>query len=188
MAELQGEGLEQLSVKPMFLLYAPVRSETDPPYNIGTIESNFSDGDYTSLMGLLMGGGDGEQAEPETTTIDAQFFDAPFITIPKLQPYERNITLIKYTLKELDDFLNNLGTYTAPTATIRESWSPPKGAPIIAHEFVWGYSTGKMERIFNGQVTFARTSPSDGAAGYKIKITALANWNGLTYEEVGFTS
>ena len=192
MAKLIGEGLDQLMVKEIFLLYAPVRSETDPPYAIGTYENKFADGDYTAIWGLLKDGGDGSQAEPSTETIDAKYFDAPFVSIPTAQPFEKSVTLVKYTLKELHEFLGgdaiNPGGYTPATATVKESWRAPKGSPILMYEFVYGYATGKMRRIFNGQVTYNSTEPSTGAAGFNIKISANANHAGWTTEEIGFTS
>jgi len=184
-----GEDIGQLQVKGLFLLYAPVRSATDPPYDLGDPEAAIASGakvsgDYKLLMGLLAAGGDGDQAEPDETTIDAEFFETPFIKIPKGQPYERNFTLVKYSHEDLADFIPG-SLYTPATTTTPSKWSPPIGTPIFAYEFVWGFATGKMERIFNGQVTFARTSPSDGAAGFKIKVTANANHAGIPYEEIG---
>jgi len=189
MAEFIGQGLDQLQVKGLFLLYAPVREETDPPYDIGdplaAVASGATvSGDYKLLMGVLRAGGDGDQADPEETVIEQEFSDVPFVKIPRGNPYERNITLVKYTHAQLADFIPG-SIYTPATSTAPSTWSPPPGAPIFSYEFVWGYATGKMERIFNGQVTYARTSPSDGAAGYRIKITANENYQRRSYEEIG---
>jgi len=185
MATLQGQNLEQLAVKPAFLMYTDVPGELDPAPNMGNPQgSPPTYGDYTPLMGVLNGMG-GDQAEPTMTSIEAQFFDPNFVDIPEGQPYIMNITLVKFTLSELNDLLG--GFYTAATATVPESWSPPVGTPIIFYDWVLGFATGRKLHLFNGQITSNLTTPGDGASGYNIQITAQAGADGRAYEWIGQT-
>jgi hypothetical protein len=185
MPNLQGENLEQLAVKPAFLMYARVLGALEPEHDMGDPQGDKPTyGDYTSLMGVL-NGLTGDQAEPTMTSIEAQFFDANFVDIPEGQSYIMNFTWVKWKMEELHALFG--GDYTPATATERERWSPPVGTPLIFREWILGFATGRMLRLFNGQITSNLTTPGDGASGYNIQITAQANHEGKSHQWIGQT-
>lgn len=129
-----------------------------------------SNGEYTPLMGVLRGLTIG-QDEPESTEIEAEFYDAPFDIIYDGNPVTFTFELANYDLDELPALFG--GTYDPATDTY-------EGAPnAFTSEWEWklDFQKGNKElKLYKGLTVGTIKKDEDGALNYSVTITAL-NYN-----------
>lgn len=140
---------------------------------------------YTPFMGVLRGLTIG-QDEPDSTEIEAEFFDAPFDIIYDGNPVTFNFELANYDLSELPPIFG--GTYDAATDTY-------EGAPnAFTSEWEWklDFQKGnKALKLYRGLTVGTIKKDEDGALNYAVTITALNHNDGTTdhmYAIVGGSS
>lgn len=130
-----------------------------------------SSGDYTKLMGVLKGLAIG-QDEPDSTEIEAEFYDSPFDIFYDGNPVTMTFELANYELSELSNLFG--GTYTAGTTTVEESYD---GAPnAYTSEWEWKLNFGrgyKTLKIYRGLTVGTLKKDADGALNFSVIITAL---------------
>lgn len=129
----------------------------------------------TALMGVLKGLTVG-QDEPDSTTIDAEFFDTPFDIFYDGNPVTLTFELANYDLSELPALFGGSvsgGDYEAATAayTTEHSWEL---------EFSRGH---KALYIYKGLTMGTIKKDEDGALNYSVTITAL-NYNDGTNDHM----
>lgn len=144
---------------------------------------------YTKLMGVLKGLSIA-QDEPESTEIEAEFYDAPFDVIYDGNPVTFTFELANYDLNELTALFG--GTYTAAVAGT--SGAIYEGSPYaFTSEYEWklDFSRGNASLIlYRGLTVGTLKKDADGALNFSVTITAL-NYNDGTndhmYKIVGQT-
>ena len=142
-------------------------------------------GDYTPLMGVLRGLTIG-QDEPDSTEIEAEFYDAPFDIIYDGNPVTFNFELANYDLNELPAIFG--GSYDATTDTY-------EGAPnAYTSEWEWKLEFQKGNKalvLYKGLTIGTIKKDEDGALNFSVTITALTYNDGENdhmYKIVGGTS
>lgn len=134
---------------------------------------------YTPLMGVLKGLSIA-QDEPDSTEIEAEFYDAPFDIFYQGNPVKMTFELANYALNELDDIFG--GTYAAGTAGTPGTPESYEGAPS-AHttEKEWKLDFGRgfgSLVIYKGLTIGTLKKDADGALNYSVTITALVYTDG----------
>lgn len=120
---------------------------------------------YVDLSGVLRGLTI-TQDEPESNSIDAEFFDSPFYIENTMNPVTINFEWVNFDLDELDELLGGTyanSVYDAPTSAV----SP---------EMCWKLDFGvgyKSLIIYRGQLTATLKKDEDGALAYACTITSL---------------
>lgn len=142
-------------------------------------------GDYTPLMGVLKGLTIG-QDEPESTEIEAEFYDAPFDIIYNGNPITFNFELANYDLSELPDLFG--GSYDAT----KDEYEGAPNAYTSEWEWKLEFQRGNSALVlYKGLTVGTVKKDEDGALNYSVTITAL-NYNDGTsdhmYKIVGGTS
>ena len=126
-------------------------------------------GDYTKLSGVLKGLTIG-QDEPDSTQIEAEFFDAPFDIVYDGNPVTFNFELANYDLSELPALFG--GSYDETTDT----YEGAANAFTSEHEWKLEFQRGNSALVLYRGLTIGTVKKDeDGALNYSVTITAL-NW------------
>ena len=133
--------------------------------------------EYTKFMGVLKGLAIA-QDEPESTEIEAEFYDAPFDIFYQGNPVTMTFELANYDLSELPAVFG--GTYTAGTAAEGQTAGTPAtyegAASAFTSEHEWKLDFGRgfgSLVIYKGLTVGTIKKDADGALNYSVTITAL---------------
>ena len=128
-------------------------------------------GNYTNLDGVLRGLTI-TQDEPESTSIDAEFFDSPFYIEYTGNPVTINFEWANYSLSELHSLLG--GDLTSATSATAESYESPTSITSIEKEWKLDFGVGyKSLVIYRGALVATLKKDEDGALNYACTITSL---------------
>jgi hypothetical protein len=132
---------------------------------------------YTKLMGVLKGLAIA-QDEPESTEIEAEFYDAPFDIFYQGNPVTMTFELANYELSELPALFG--GTRTAGVAnTSPETYEGAASAYTSEHEWKLDFGRGYGSLvIYKGLTVGTLKKDADGALNYSVTITALVYTDG----------
>lgn len=141
------------------------KKTTVKPISLGYREVGAS-GDYTMLMGVLKGLSIA-QDEPDSTEIEAEFYDSPFDIIYQGQPVTMTFELANYDLTELPALfggsVDGSGDYEAAPAAFTSE-----------HEWKLDFQRGNGALIiYKGLTIGTIKKDADGALNYNVTITAL---------------
>lgn len=140
-------------------------------------------GNYTDLSGVLRGLTI-TQDEPESTSIDAEFFDSPFYIEYTGNPVTINFEWANYSLAELNALLG--GTLTSASSSANESYESPTSITSIEKEWKLDFGVGyKSLIIYRGALVATLKKDEDGALNYACTITSL-NYNAGTDAEPNY--
>lgn len=131
---------------------------------------------YTPCMGVLKGL-TVAQDTPDSTEIEAQFYDTPFDIVYDGKPLTFTFELANYKLSDLPKLFG--GTYQAADASNDESYEAPSN--VTTNEFEWklGYSKGNKALVISKGLTMATVKQDDGGAlNFSVTITALTYTDG----------
>lgn len=139
-------------------------------------------GDYTPLMGVLKGLTIG-QDEPDSTEIEAEFYDAPFDIFYDGKPVTMTFELANYDLSELPALFG--GSYDIATNT----YEGATNAFTSEHEWKLDFGRGNAALVIvRGLTVGTLKKDADGALNYAVTITALVYNDGTNdhmYKVVG---
>ena len=136
-----------------------------------------SSGGYTDLSGVLRGLTI-TQDEPESTSIDAEFFDSPFYIEYTGNPVTINFEWANYSLVELQALLG--GTHIDAATGVDEEFLAPTSITSIEKEWELEFKVGfKKLIIYKGALVATLKKDEDGALNYACTITSL-NYNAGT--------
>ena len=131
-----------------------------------------SSGSYTPLMGVLKGL-TLAQDEPDSTEIEAEFYDAPFDIIYQGNPVTMTFELANYDLNELPALFG--GTYDVSSNT----YEGAAAAYTSEHEWKLDFGRGNTSLIiYKGLTVGTIKKDADGALNYSVTITALVYTDG----------
>lgn len=131
---------------------------------------------YTRLMGVLKGLAIA-QDEPDSTTIDAEFYDSPFDIFYQGKPVTMTFELANYELSELPDLFG--GSRTAGTTTAEEVYEGAASAYTSEHEWKLDFGRGYGSLvIYKGLTVGTLKKDADGALNFSVTITALVHTTG----------
>lgn len=158
-------------------------------------------GDYTPLMGVLKGLAIG-QDEPDSTEIEAEFYDAPFDIFYDGKPVTMTFELANYDLSELPALFG--GSYNdatdvydgAPNAfTSEHEWKLDFGRGNAALVIVRGLTLGTIKKDADGALNYAVTITAlvynDGVSDHMYKIVgngATATYTAVSTSSTGYSS
>ena len=149
------------------------KTTTVKPISLGYREVG-GDGDYTPLMGVLKGLTIG-QDEPDSTEIEAEFYDSPFDIFYDGNPVTMTFELANYDLNELEDLFG--GEYTEATTGANATPEEYEGETnAFTSEYEWKLSFGRGNAalvIYRGLTIGTLKKDADGALNYSVTITAL---------------
>ena len=143
------------------------------------------DGTYTELSGVLRGLTI-TQDEPESTSIDAEFFDSPFYIEYTGNPVTINFEWANYSLGELEALIGGKKTNgTAPQSVdgvgTAESYSAPTAITSVEKEWKLDFGVGyKSLILYRGSFVATLKKDEDGALNYACTITSLINEHTVT--------
>lgn len=147
------------------------KKTTVKPIALGYRDVGSTEGEYTKLMGVLKGLAI-SQDDPESTEIEAEFYDSPFDIFYDGNPVTMTFELANYELSELPALFG--GTATAATASVEESYEGAANAYTSEHEWKLDFGRGyKSLVIFRGLTIGTLKKDADGALNYNVTITAL---------------
>ena len=139
------------------------------------------DGNYTPLMGVLKGLTIG-QDEPDSTEIEAEFYDSPFDIFYDGNPVTMTFELANYDLEDLPDLfggeVDDNDDYEAASNAFTSEWE-------------WKLDFGRGHSalvIYRGLTIGTLKKDADGALNYSVTITALIYNDGTSdhmYKIVG---
>lgn len=130
-------------------------------------------GDYTKLMGVLKGLTIG-QDEPESTEIEAEFYDAPFDIFYDGNPVTFNFELANYDLSELSALFG--GSFTAAASNTPDVYEGAANAFTSEWEWKLDFQRGNASLVlYRGLTVGTLKKDADGALNFSVTITAL-NW------------
>ena len=139
-------------------------------------------GDYTPLMGVLKGLAIG-QDEPDSTEIEAEFYDAPFDIFYDGKPVVLTFELANYDLSELPALFG--GSYNDAT----NIYEGATNAYTSEHEWKLDFGRGNAALVIVRGLTLGTVKKdADGALNYSVTITALVYNDGVSdhmYKIVG---
>ncbi len=162
------------------------KKTTVKPISLGYRNVGADTGEYTSLMGVLKGLTIG-QDDPDSTEIEAEFYDAPFDIFYDGNPVTMTFELANYELSELPAIFG--GTYTAGTSTVEESYEGATNAYTSEHEWKLDFGRGYKSLVISRGLTIGTLKKdADGALNYNVTITALVYNDGTNdhmYKIVG---
>ena len=142
------------------------KKTTVKPISLGHREVGGS-GDYTSVMGVLKGLAIG-QDEPDSTEIEAEFYDSPFDIFYDGKPVTMVFELANYDLSELPALFG--GTYDSATGV----YEGATNAFTSEHEWKLTFQRGFNSLIICKGLTIGTLKKeADGALNYSVTITAL---------------
>lgn len=119
----------------------------------------------TPLMGVLRGLTVG-QDEPDSTEIEAEFFDAPFDIIYDGNPVTFNFELANYDLTDLPDLFGG--------STASDTYEGPAGAYTTEHSWQLEFGRGNFALyLYKGLTVGTIKKDEDGALNFSVTITAL---------------
>ena len=131
---------------------------------------------YEPLMGVLKGLTIG-QDEPDSTEIEAEFYDSPFDIFYDGKPVTMTFELANYGLDELEDLFG--GTYTEASGNVAESYEGAANAYTSEHEWKLDFGRGNASLvIYKGLTVGTIKKDADGALNYSVTITALVHTTG----------
>ena len=153
------------------------KKTTLKPIGLGYRTVGATSGDYTNFMGVLKGLAIA-QDEPESTEIEAEFYDAPFDIFYQGNPVTMTFELANYDLSELPAIFG--GTYTAGQAGTGGAAGTPEtyegAASAHTTEKEWKLDFGRgfgSLVIYKGLTIGTIKKDADGALNYSVTITAL---------------
>ena len=136
----------------------------------------------TSLMGVLKGLSI-NQDDPDSTEVEAEFFDSPFDIFYDGNPVTMTFELANYELSELTALFG--GTATAASLTTEESYESAANAFTSEHEWKLDFGRGyKSLVIYRGLTIGTLKKDADGALNYNVTITALVYTDGSNNEHM----
>lgn len=148
-----------------------------------------SSSDYTPLMGVLKGLTIG-QDDPDSTEIEAEFYDSPFDIFYDGNPVTMSFELANYDLSELEDLFG--GEYTEAVTGANaapEDYEGETNAFTSEHEWKLDFGRGNASLvIYRGLTIGTLKKDADGALNYNVTITALVYNDGTNdhmYKIVG---
>ena len=125
---------------------------------------------YTKLPGLLKGL-TVTQDDPDSTEIEAEFFDSPWDIQFDGNPIVIEFDLVNFDFDELPDLIG--GSNTAATSTAADVFEGPVSA--FSSEWEWlltFYRGNNALKIYDGITTATLNKDEDGALRYHFKITS----------------
>lgn len=132
---------------------------------LGYRDVGATSGTYTDVSGVLKGLTI-TQDEPESTSIDAEFFDSPFYIEYTGNPVTINFELANYDLDELADLIG--GTFSS------SKYEAPTQITSVEKEWKLDFGVGfKSLIIYKGQLAATLKKDEDGALNYACTITSL---------------
>jgi hypothetical protein len=138
----------------------------------GTVGSTAS----TKLMGVLKGLAIG-QDEPDSTEIEAEFYDAPFDIFYDGNPVTMTFELANYELSELSPLFG--GTYTEGSGGAADEYDGAATAYTSEHSWQLDFGRGHAALyIYKGLTIGTIKKDADGALNYSVTITALIHTTG----------
>lgn len=153
---------------------------------LGYRDVDAESGGYTELSGVLRGLTI-TQDEPESTSIDAEFFDSPFYIDYTGNPVTINFEWANYSLSELENLLGGTKTNgTEPTGTpatggTPENYAAPTSITSVEKEWKLDFGVGyKSLIIYRGALVATLKKDEDGALNYACTITSLINEHSIT--------
>ena len=129
--------------------------------------------EYTKLMGVLKGLTIA-QDEPDSTEIEAEFYDSPFDIVYNGQPVTFNFELANYELSELDPLFGGTTTTNATGGQPEAVYEAATTA--TTNEFEWKLDFGRGNAsivIYKGLTIGTIKKDEDGALNYAVTITSL---------------
>lgn len=168
------------------------KQTTLKPIELGYREVGAS-GDYTKLMGVLKGLTIGQDT-PDSTEIEAEFYDSPFDIIYDGKPVTMTFELANYDLAELPTLFGgtydtNTGIYegAANAFTSEHEWKLTFGRGFNSLIICKGLTIGTLKKDADGALNYAVTITAlvynDGEADHMYKIAASGST--ITYTAVG---
>lgn len=141
---------------------------------LGYRDVGTDEGDYTPLMGVLKGLTIG-QDDPDSTEIEAEFYDSPFDIFYDGNPVTMSFELANYDLVGLDELFG--GDYKAATTGANATPEEYEGAPnayTSEHEWKLDFGRGHASLvIYKGLTIGTIKKDADGALNFNVTITAL---------------
>ena len=141
---------------------------------------------YTKVMGVLKGLTIGQDA-PDSTSIDAEFYDSPFDIFYDGNPVTLTFDLANYDLSELPNLFG--GSATAATVSVEDTYEAAAAAYTTEYEWQLSFSRGNSALvIYRGLTIGTLKKDADGALNYSVTITALVYNDGTNdhmYKLVG---
>ena len=126
-----------------------------------------SNGDYSTLKGLLKGF-TLSQDEPDSTEIEAEFYDTPWDIVYDGNPITMSFELANYSLDELPKFFG--GTYDATN----DKYEGATAAFTTEWEWVIKFQRGhKAFGLYRGLTVGTPKKDEDGAFNYAVTITSM---------------
>lgn len=126
-----------------------------------------SNGEYTKLMGVLKGLSVA-QDEPDSTEIEAEFYDSPFDIFYDGNPVKMTFELANYDLSELPPLFG--GEYDSATDT----YEGAANAYTSEHEWKLDFGRGFASLVlYKGLTIGTLKKDADGAVNYSVTLTAL---------------
>lgn len=148
------------------------KKTTVKPIALGYRNVGAASGDYTKLMGVLKGLTIG-QDDPDSTEIEAEFYDAPFDIFYDGNPVTMTFELANYDLSELTNLFG--GTYDA----VNNVYEGATNAYTSEHEWKLDFGRGNASLIIARGLTIGTLKKdADGALNYNVTITALVYTDG----------
>lgn len=130
-------------------------------------------GEYTSLMGVLKGLTIG-QDEPDSTEIEAEFYDSPFDILYEGNPVTLNFELANYDLSELPALFG--GQYQEGQNKEEDVYYGATSAFTSEHEWKLDFGRGLASLIiYRGLTVGTIKKDEDGALNYSVTITSLVH-------------
>lgn len=147
------------------------KKTTLKPIALGYRAVGAASGDYTKVMGVLKGLAIA-QDEPDSTEIEAEFYDSPFDIIYQGKPVTMTFELANYDLNELDELFG--GTYTAGSSGVAEVYDGPTAATTKEYEWKLDFGRGFGSLvIYKGLTVGTLKKDADGALNFSVTITSL---------------
>ena len=154
------------------------KKTTLKPVALGYRAVGATSGDYTSLMGVLKGLAIA-QDEPDSTEIEAEFYDSPFDIFYQGNPVTMTFELANYELNELSALFG--GTYAAGSTGTPGTPATYDGAPsAYTTEKEWKLDFGRgfgSLVIYKGLTIGTLKKDADGSLNFSVTITALVYHN-----------
>ena len=152
------------------------------PIGLGYRTVGAGTGEYTKLMGVLKGLSIA-QDDPDSTEIEAEFYDAPFDIFYDGNPVTMTFELANYDLSELPALFG--GSFNDAT----NEYEGAANAYTSEHEWKLDFGRGNSALIIARGLTIGTLKKdADGALNYNVTITALVYNDGTNdhmYKIVG---
>ena len=165
------------------------KKTTVKPIGLGYRTVGATTGDYTKLMGVLKGLSIG-QDDPDSTEIEAEFYDAPFDIFYDGNPVTMSFELTNYDLNELPTLFG--GTFTEGTSGAADVYEGATNAYTSEHEWKLDFGRGNASLVIARGLTIGTLKKdADGALNFNVTITALVYNDGTNdhmYKIVGATA